>query len=105
MKRPEMFEEFIVAIQKSAWMGHPLLADSWINHDKDKLLEIWDAMQPQCQHDFAAAYDYGQPQSYKFSADTPTNVVVQILEATKAKTYRGHVCKKCGKTVNKEGGK
>ena len=56
-----------------------------------------------CRHDYQPVYDYGQPQPYKFSADAPTYSIVEILEATKARTYAGHVCRHCGDMVKRGG--
>jgi hypothetical protein len=39
----------------------------------------------------------------KESADAPTHFIVEILEATKARTYAGHVCRHCGDMVKRGG--
>lgn len=54
------------------------------------------------EHNFQPAYSYGQPQLFKFSADTPASYIREVLEATKAKTYEGHVCRKCGAKIMKK---
>lgn len=53
-------------------------------------------------HKFEARYSYSEPKQDVKISNSSAEDIVNMLEATKSKTYKCDVCVRCGEVINKE---